>query len=108
MTYTYDFYFGKTDSSDFMEKNKLVVEYVLSSVSNDIKIVEMVRHGEDAFGVVGEQTHSIAWFSKEGRERLFMELEEDMTDRACKTGEFDMDTYTMENADFNNAINGVS
>ena len=39
MTYTYDFYFGKTDSSDFMEKNKLVVEYVLSSVSNEIKIV---------------------------------------------------------------------
>jgi len=108
MTYTYDFYFGKTDSSDFMEKNKLVVEYVLSSVSNDIKIVEMVRHGEDAFGVVGEQTHSIAWFSKEGRERLFMELEEDMTDRACKTGEFDMDTYCKENPDFNNAMNGVS
>jgi hypothetical protein len=108
MTYTYDFYFGKTDSSDFMENNKLVVEYVLSSVSNDIKIVEMVRHGEDAFGVVGEQTHSIAWFSEEGRDRLFMELDEDMTNRACETGEFDMDTYTRENADFNNAINGVS
>jgi len=108
MTYTYDFYFGKTDSSTLMESDKLVVEYVLSSVSNDIKIVEMVRHGEDAFGVVGEQTHSIAWFSEEGRERLFMELEEDMTDRACKTGEFDMDTYCEENPDFNNAINGVS
>jgi hypothetical protein len=37
-----------------------------------------------------------------------MELEEDMTDRACKTGEFDMDTYCKENPDFNNAINGVS
>ena len=108
MTYTYDFYFGKTDSSTFMEKDKLVVEYVLSSVSNDIKIVEMVRHGEDAFGNFGEQRHDIAWFSEEGRDRLFMELDEDMTDRTCKTGEFDMDTYTMENADFNNAINGVS
>lgn len=108
MTYTYDFYFGKTDSSTFMESDKLVVEYVLSSVSNDIKIVEMVRHGEDAFGNFGEQRHDIAWFSEEGRERLFMELEEDMTDRACKTGKFSMDDYCEENPDFNDAMNGVA
>ena len=91
-----------------IEKNKLVVEYVLSSVSNEIKIVEMTRHGEDAFGVFGEQRHCISWFSEEGRDRLFMELDEDLTDRACKTGKFDMDTYCEENPDFNNAMNGVS
>jgi len=108
MTYTYDFYFGKTDSSDFMEKNKLVVEYVLSSVSNEIKIVEMTRHGEDEFGVFGEQKHSIAWFSEEGRDRLFMELDEDLTNRACKTGEYSFDNYCEENPDFNNAMNGVN
>mgnify|MGYP003389456868 CR=1 FL=1 len=83
MTYTYDFYFGETDSSTFMENNKLVVEYVYSSVSECIKIVEMTRHGEDAFGNFGEQRHSISWFSKEGRERLFQELEDDMTNRMC-------------------------
>ena len=84
MTYTYDFYFGKTDSSDFMEKNKLVVEYVLSSVSNEIKIVEMTRHGEDAFGVFGEQRHCISWFSEEGRDRLFMELDEEFHHLLCQ------------------------
>ena len=108
MTYTYDFYFGKTDSSDFMEKNKLVVEYVLSSESNEIKVVEMWRVGEDWSGEVKKQEHMMTWMSHESREALLMELDEDMTDRACKTGEFDMDTYTIENADFNNAINGVS
>ena len=100
MTYTYDFYFGKTDSSTFMHKDKLVVEYVHSSVSNGLKIVEMVRHGEDAFGVFGEQRHCISWFSKEGRERLFEELENDMTDRMCGTGnhsiENDLEIANME------------
>ena len=100
MTYTYDFYFGKTDSSTFMHKDKLVVEYVHSSVSNGLKIVEMVRHGEDAFGNFGEQRHDIAWFSKEGRERLFEELENDMTDRMCGTGnhsiENDLEIANME------------
>jgi hypothetical protein len=68
----------------------------------------MWRVGENEFGEVGKYEHQIYWMSHESREALLMELDEDMTDRACKTGEFDMDTYTMENADFNNAINGVS
>ena len=66
MTYTYDFYFGKTDSS------------------TGLKIVEMVRHGEGTFGEFGEQRHDISWFSEDGRKRLFQEMEEDMTDRMCK------------------------
>ena len=67
----------------------------------------MTRHGEDAFGVFGEQKHSIAWFSQEGRDRLFMELDEDLTNRACKTGEYSFDNYCEENPDFDNAMNGV-
>ena len=88
MTYTYDFYFGKTDSSTFMEGDKLVVEYVHSSVSDGLKIVEMVRHGEGTFGEFGEHEHSIAWFSKDGRQRLYDEIDQDMTDRMCKTGTY--------------------
>ena len=88
MTYTYDYYFGKTDSSTFMEGDKLVVEYVHSSVSDGLKIVEMVRHGEGTFGELGEQRHDISWFSEDGRKRLFQEMEEDMTDRMCKTGNY--------------------
>ena len=73
MTYTYE----KTIS----ENDKLVVEYVLSSVSNEIKVVEMQRVTD---GAVKE--HQLTWMSYEGRDSLFMELDEDMTDRACKTG----------------------
>jgi hypothetical protein len=68
----------------------------------------MWRVGEDWSGEVKKQEHQMTWMSHESREALLIELDEDMTDRACKTGEFDMDTYTMENADFNNAMNGVS
>jgi hypothetical protein len=50
--------------------------------------------------VFGEQRHCISWFSKEGRERLFEELENDMTDRMCGTGnhsiENDLEIANME------------
>ena len=108
MTYTFEKTLGKFDSSTNFEGNKLIVEYVFSSVSDSIKVVEMWRVGENEFGEVGKYEHQIYWMSHESREALLMELDEDMTDRACKTGEFDMDTYCEENPDFNNAINGVS
>ena len=65
MTYTYE----KTIS----ENDKLVVEYVLSSVSNEIKVVEMQRVTD---GVVKE--HQLTWMSYEGRDSLIMKLHEDM------------------------------
>ena len=98
MTYTYE-----KQCSEGIGAYTLKVEYVESSVSNEIKVVEMWRIVD---GVEKEQ--QMSWMSPESRASLLMELDEDMTDRACKTGEFDMDTYTRENADFNNAMNGVS
>jgi hypothetical protein len=108
MTYIYEKTLGETNGNTDHIGDKLIVEYVLSSESNEIKVVEMWRVGEDWSGEVKKQEHMMTWMSHESREALLMELDEDMTDRACKTGEFDMDTYTMENADFNNAMNGVS
>ena len=108
MTYIYEKTLGETNGNTDHIGDKLIVEYVLSSESNEIKVVEMWRVGENEFGEVGKYEHQIYWMSHESREALLMELDGDMTDRACKTGEFDMDTYCEENPDFNNAINGVS
>ena len=108
MTYTYEKTLGKNNGNTDLTGDKLIVEYVLSSVSNEIKVVEMWRVGEDIFGEVKKQEHQMTWMSHESREALLMELDEDMTDRACKTGEFSLDKYCEENPDFNNAMNGVS
>ena len=40
MTFVFEKTFGKFDSSTNFEGNKLIVEYVISSVSNEIKVVE--------------------------------------------------------------------
>ena len=90
MTYVYEY---------VASNDKVKVEYCFSSISDSIKVVDMW---------VNEKFHRVTWMSHEGREKLMDRLEEDMADRACKTGEFDMDTYARENADFDNAINGVS
>jgi len=86
MTYTFEKTLGKLDSSTNFEGNKLIVEYVHSSVSDSVKVVEMWRVGEDSFGEVKKQEHQMTWMSHESRASLIVELEEDMTDRACKTG----------------------
>ena len=88
MTFVFEKTFGKFDSSTNFEGNKLIVEYVISSVSNEIKVVEMTRIGANEFGEIGENFHRFNWMSKEGQESLMAELEEDMTDRMCMTGNY--------------------
>lgn len=55
----------------------LVVEYVLSSVSNAVKVVEMTLSGK---------YHRHSWMGKQGQLELIDELERDLLDRACQTG----------------------
>ena len=98
MTYTYEKQCGVG-----IGNYTLKMEYVESSVSNEIKVVEMWRIVD---GVEKEQ--QMSWMSPESRASLLMELDEDMTDRACRTGEFSLDKYCEENPDFNNAMNGVN
>ena len=85
MTYIFEKTFGKFDSSTNFEGNKLIVEYVHSSVSDSIKVVEMWRVGEDEWGEVKKQFHRLNWMSKEGQESLMADLEKDMEDRMCGT-----------------------
>ena len=44
MTKTHEFILGKTDSSGDFEGHILDVEYVISSVSDDVKVVDMWRY----------------------------------------------------------------
>ena len=80
MTYVYEKHFGKFDSSTNFEGNKLIVEYVHSSVSDSIKVVEMWVNGK---------LHRVNWMSPEGNKALMVRLENDMTDRMCGTGNYD-------------------
>ncbi len=86
MTYVFKKQFGRTDSSTNFEGDTLIVEYVMSSVSNELKIVEMTRVGEDEFGNVCDNFHRFNWMSKQGQLELMDDLERDFMDRACKTG----------------------
>ena len=89
MTYIFEKTFGKYDSSTDFEGNKLIVEYVHSSVSDSIKVVQMWRDGLDDFGKPAKgMRHELAWMSETGREKLLDELRADMTDRMCKTGDY--------------------
>tara|TARA_Y100000817_G_scaffold228574_1_gene181237 strand:- start:74 stop:355 length:282 start_codon:yes stop_codon:yes gene_type:complete len=89
MTYTYKKSFGKYDSSTNFEGDVLTIEYVHSSVSEDIKVVQMWRDGLDDFGKPAKgMRHELAWMSEKGREKLLDELRADMTDRMCKTGDY--------------------
>lgn len=89
MTYTYKKSFGKYDSSTNFEGDVLTIEYVHSSVSEDIKVVQMWRDGLDDFGKPAKgMRHELAWMSETGREKLLDELRADMTDRMCKTGKY--------------------
>ena len=89
MTYTYKKSFGKYDSSTNFEGDVLTIEYVHSSVSEDIKVVQMWRDGLDDFGNPAKgMRHELEWMSEKGREKLLDELRADMTDRMCKTGDY--------------------
>tara|TARA_Y100001938_G_C8021032_1_gene395331 strand:+ start:740 stop:1021 length:282 start_codon:yes stop_codon:yes gene_type:complete len=70
MTYVYETQMGG---------KALVVEYVHSSVTDSIKVVDMTADGK---------FHRLNWMNDYGRETLLAELEEDMTDRMCQTGAY--------------------
>jgi len=97
MTHIFEKQLGKFDSSSNFEGNKLIVEYVLSSVSNSIKIVEMTRIGENEWGEVGENFHRFNWMSKEGQADLMNDLERDYLDNHS----------TMNHPEFDAAMNGM-
>ena len=70
MTYVYETKMGgKT----------LVVEYVHSSVTDSIKVVDMTADGK---------FHRLNWMNDYGRNKLLAELEDDLTDRICGTGNY--------------------
>ena len=97
MTHIFEKQLGKFDSSSNFEGNKLIVEYVLSSVTNGIKIVEMTRIGENEWGEVGENFHRFNWMSKEGQANLMNDLERDYLDNHS----------VMNHPDFDAAMNGM-
>ena len=80
MTYVYEKQLGKYDSSTNFYGDKLIVEYVFSSVDNCIKVVEMTRVGENEFGEVVNNFHRMNWMSKEGQASLMEDLENDYLD----------------------------
>ena len=55
--------------------NELKVEYVLSSESNEIKVVQSSFNGE---------YHNVSWMTDETRVELMDELERDYLDRSGK------------------------
>tara|TARA_Y100000114_G_scaffold150509_1_gene166099 strand:+ start:326 stop:571 length:246 start_codon:yes stop_codon:yes gene_type:complete len=57
----------------------LVVEYVHSSVTDSIKVVDMTADGK---------FHRLNWMNDYGRNKLLAELEDDLTDRICGTGDY--------------------
>ena len=70
MTYVYETKIGGKD---------LVVEYVHSSVTDSIKVVDMTADGK---------FHRLNWMNDYGRNKLLAELEDDLTDRICGTGDY--------------------
>ena len=70
MTYVYETHMGGKD---------VVVEYVLSSVTDDIKVVDMTWGGE---------YNRFNWMNEVGQKTLMSDLQKDMTDRMCKTGKY--------------------
>lgn len=70
MTYVYETTMGG---------KALVVEYVHSSVTDSIKVVDMTADGK---------FHRLNWMNDYGRNKLLAELENDLTDRICGTGDY--------------------
>ena len=67
---------------------ELVVEYVISSVTKGVKVVEMTLNGE---------FHRLNWMSKEGQASLMEDLERDYLDNHS----------VMAHPDFDAAMNGL-
>jgi len=67
MTYVYEY---------TVNEDNVKVEYCFSSVSDEIKVVEMWVNGK---------FHRVNWMSHEGRDKLMARLENDMEDRMCGT-----------------------
>ncbi len=55
MTYIYEKTLGETNGNTHFTGDKLIIEYVLSSESNEIKVVEMWRVGSDIVWCVCRQ-----------------------------------------------------
>ena len=70
MTYVYEYVVGN---------DNVKVEYVHSSITDAIKVVDMWVNGK---------FHRTNWMSPEGKASLMGRLENDMTDRMCGTGEY--------------------
>ena len=68
MTYVYEYVVGN---------DNVKVEYVHSSITDAIKVVDMWVNGK---------FHRTNWMSPEGKASLMARLENDMTDRMCGTG----------------------
>ena len=71
MTYVYEYVVGN---------DNVKVEYVHSSITDAIKVVDMWVNGK---------FHRTNWMSPEGKASLMARLENDMTDRMCGTGNYD-------------------
>jgi len=80
MTKTHEFILGKYDSSTNYEGHILDVEYVVSSVSDDIKVVDMWRYWDS-----NNHNHStpdmheemrLAWLHKDFKKRMYETLRE--------------------------------
>ena len=75
MTYIHEYEIKGPMGPDFIK-----VEYVFSSVTDSIKVVDMWVNGKE---------HKITWMSHEGREKLMARLEDDFTNRICGTHDDD-------------------
>ena len=71
MTYVYEYVVGN---------DNVKVEYVHSSITDAIKVVDMWVNGK---------FHRTNWMSHEGRDKLMARLEDDFTNRVCGTHDDD-------------------
>ena len=78
MTKTHEFILGNHDSSTDFEGHILDVEYVVSSVSDDVKVVDMWRycdsenHNHSTPNMVEEMR--LPWLSVDFQDKMFQEL----------------------------------
>jgi len=70
MTYVHEYVVGS---------DNVKVEYCHSSITDLIKVVDMWVNGKE---------HQVNWMSPEGNKMLMARLDQDMTDRMCKTGTY--------------------
>ena len=91
MTYVYEY---------TVNEDNVKVEYCFSSVSDEIKVVDMWVNGK---------FHRVNWMSHEGRDKLMERLENDMTNRMCAVPDdaiiepFMQDLMADEEADWLNS-----